>query len=131
MSIKIVQQLRIWLVVSTLVLAGLTFWMGCGDYSDSSPGHRNYLVRIQNQTEGRTFTVMVGPADYGEVGPQEVTEYFRVNEGENTVTINGEPQERFAWFGQNLQSEHRWTLSVTLHQDEITWGYSTDDLQYQ
>lgn len=92
------------------VLAVLFLTVACGD-SLSIGDSVQYLVRVRN-LRAAAITVQIGPADYGTVAPQAITDYKEVNEGDNTVLVNGvEASLSPLNLGEPLPGTHHWTFS--------------------
>lgn len=96
--------------VFLLVLAGLSLTIACGDSAPTGESTQ-YLVRVRN-LRAAAITVQIGPADYGTVAPQTTTDYEAVDEGDNTVLVNGsEAALSPANFAEGLPGIHHWTYS--------------------
>ena len=85
----------------------------------SEPGL--YLVRVAN-LRADTISVVIGPADYGAIAPNDTTDYKEVNEGENTVWLDGQVfQGSPVEFGTG-PIRCRWTYVF----DPGSWGFGWD-----
>jgi hypothetical protein len=102
--------------VPLVVLVTLSTTVACGSSTE-------YLVRVQN-LRAAAITVQIGPADYGSVAPQATTDYQRVNEGDNTMLVNGVESARSpVSFGEGLSGAHHWTYTF----EESGEGFVSDD----
>ena len=83
-----------------------------------------FLVRVDNQ-RATAITVQIGPADYGSVASQTITDYKEVKLNGNTVLVDGiETPSSPVGFGEGLTGTHRWTYFFTEGGGE---GFSSDD----
>ena len=78
--------------------------------------HRIYEIPI---------SVIIGPADYGEIAPADTTEYKRVNPGDNDVYLNGELSYGSpARFGSgNMGLVYYYTYYFNEHGEGFSWDY--------
>ena len=72
------------------------------------------------------ITVIIGPADYGIISPQDTTEYQTVNPGDNNVYLNGELSNASpVYFGSgNMETVGYWTYYF----NDFGEGHSMDGL---
>jgi len=66
----------------------LLFISGCKDSDPFGSSSGTYLVRVVN-SQAAPIAVIIGPANYGTIAPNDTTAYREVNEGENEIRLNG------------------------------------------
>jgi hypothetical protein len=94
---------------------------GCNSSNPTERNPDNYRVRVIN---GRadTFTVVIGPADYGTIAPGDTTAYLNVYEGSNVVQVNGQIASGSpVHFGSGSQIPCRWTYTFQEGGSGFAW----------
>jgi hypothetical protein len=87
-------------------------------------GSGQFLVRVDNQ-RSTAISVQIGPADYGSVAPQTITDYKEVKLQDNRVLVDGvETPSSPVGFGEGLTGTHQWTYFFTEGGGE---GFVSDD----
>lgn len=110
------------IITMWIMLIGLSLFIisGCSSNEPTGNASGTYMVRVIN-AQADTISIVIGPADYGAIAPNDTSDYKEVNEGENTVWVNGQVFEGSpANFG-NGPIHCRWT--VTFGQP---WHYDLD-----
>lgn len=113
------------MIMKALLLIGLPLLLlsSCNDNEPTGNSSGAYLVRVVNSRTD-TIAVIIGPADYGTVLPNDTSNYKEVYGGENEIRLNGQifvgsPVE----FGNGLANTCRWTYKF----EPGTYGFRLDN----
>ena len=90
-----------------VILAVGLFFFSCVPDPDHS-------MRVKNEYEETLLDLKIGDVGYGDISPEELTDYKPIEEGRNDVIATTEESEVEikGWVDVSGSGSHKWTLTI-------------------
>lgn len=111
------------IIIQRFIAAGFLLFLisSCSADNPIEGSSGVYFVRVVNERPD-SIAVIIGPADYGTIAPNDTTVYMKVDDGDNTIWLNGNVFEGSpAKFGTGIPNTCRWTFVF-----DASWHFSLD-----